>query len=318
MRVLFVSEFIAERPQGATQLAKAHYESFCSIFSAENVDLLALRLTDEEINENEFESYVGFHNRKELLCNILSGRPFFINKQVEKIFLEKVRINEYSLIYFDNSYYGSIIKKIKKIKPELPIIAFYHGVYFNGGIETLKKGRAGIRYLPRFFSNIINERRTVRYADKQILLNERDERALVKYYQGKADTFLPIYYVDTSKIEDVQEKPDEFRILFLGGNFWPNVQGITWFSENVMPYVKECCKLYIVGRNMELLATEKAFKDAKNIAVIGSTDDLDYWYNSADIVVGPIFAGEGMKTKTAEAMMYGKVFLRHKRGFMWV
>ena len=46
-----------------------------------------------------------------------------------------------------------------------------------------------------------------------------------------------------------------------------------------------------------------------NVTVVGSVENLDEWYNKADLVVGPIFKGEGMKTKTCEALMYGKRYL---------
>ena len=45
---------------------------------------------------------------------------------------------------------------------------------------------------------------------------------------------------------------------------------------------------------------------SKKIIIIGEVDDLTEYYMSASAVVCPIFLGDGMKTKTAEAMMYGK------------
>jgi glycosyltransferase involved in cell wall biosynthesis len=40
--------------------------------------------------------------------------------------------------------------------------------------------------------------------------------------------------------------------------------------------------------------------------VIGPVDNLFEWYRLARFVIAPIFDGSGMKTKVAEAMMYGK------------
>ena len=149
----------------------------------------------------------------------------------------------------------------------------------------------------------------VKYCDKCIVLNDRDNVELIKYYKRSADMFLPVYYKDTAKINTVSLDQDEFRILFVGGKFWPNILGITWFVENVMPKLNKRAKLYIVGRGMEYLQEEELFNKTKNVTVVGGVENLDYWYNSANITVGPIFHGDGMKTKTAEALMYGKKFI---------
>ena len=53
-----------------------------------------------------------------------------------------------------------------------------------------------------------------------------------------------------------------------------------------------------IGRKKEL--------ERDNVKVIGTVEDLSVYYNLADAVIMPIFFGNGMKVKTAEAMMYGK------------
>ena len=40
--------------------------------------------------------------------------------------------------------------------------------------------------------------------------------------------------------------------------------------------------------------------------VVGEVESLAQWYHDAYFVVAPIFDGSGMKTKVAEALMYGK------------
>ena len=95
-------------------------------------------------------------------------------------------------------------------------------------------------------------------------------------------------------------------MLFVGSYYWPNVKGIKWFVDNVMPLLTDEYKLYIVGKNFEKM---KEKLESEKVFVVGTVDDLGEWYYKADIVVGPIFDGTGMKTKTVEALMYGKVYL---------
>ena len=45
---------------------------------------------------------------------------------------------------------------------------------------------------------------------------------------------------------------------------------------------------------------------ASNVEVAGSVENLSEYYYKTDAVIIPILYGDGMKVKTAEAMMYGK------------
>ena len=78
-----------------------------------------------------------------------------------------------------------------------------------------------------------------------------------------------------------------------------------------MPRVK--ARLVVVGKGMDALAGELS---RENIEVHGFVDDLDAFYYRADIMVLPIFSGGGMKTKTAEAMMFGKTIFGTAESFI--
>lgn len=309
MKMLYISEYYGEKGQGAYQLTRAQIKSFKELLGNSNVDIVSIKL-DHAVPEDETLFLSSTTTTIDKLINLVHGYPVFYSKRCEDAIIELVRKNNYDLIYMGNSYFGATVKKIKKLFPNIPIWVFYHGVKANSGRQTIK----AVNYRPTIFlrciANIFGEKMTVKYSDTQILLNERDSKELEKYYHRKADVLLPIYYKDTANIYNIEQR-DEFRILFLGSSFWPNIQGITWFAKNVMPKIEERAKLYIVGRGMEVLRKKTEFQ-SNRIEVVGETDDLNYWYNSADIVVGPIFHGEGMKTKTAEALMYGKVYLGTK------
>ena len=72
--------------------------------------------------------------------------------------------------------------------------------------------------------------------------------------------------------------------------------------------------LYVVGQGMKVLANETLYQK-ENIHIIGEVEDLAPWYYHADLVVEPIFEGDGMKTKTVEAMMFGKTVLGSDEAF---
>ena len=70
--------------------------------------------------------------------------------------------------------------------------------------------------------------------------------------------------------------------------------------------IKEDIELQVVGKNMEKIKDEV---NSNKVNIIGSVDDLSAYYKESDFVIEPIFQGAGMKVKTAEAMMFGKVIL---------
>ena len=104
---------------------------------------------------------------------------------------------------------------------------------------------------------------------------------------------------------DTQErvKPgEEPYLLFVGGGFYANQGGIEWFVRNVVPRI--AIKTCIVGRGFD--GFKALLEQSGRVEVVGAVEDLAPWYLNARLVVAPIFDGSGMKTKVAEALMFGK------------
>ena len=123
-------------------------------------------------------------------------------------------------------------------------------------------------------------------------------------YGKQADLYLPISFEDTFDESQIFEKEYQgFTLLFVGSLFGPNIEGITWFSKEVMSKLPTEIQLIVVGKGLE---TKKNQIERENVEVIGTVDDVGEYYYKADAVIIPIFYGDGMKVKTAEALMYGK------------
>ena len=140
-------------------------------------------------------------------------------------------------------------------------------------------------------------------------MNNRDAKQILYIYKKNVAALLPTSFNDLgeAKKEEVLGEP---KYLFVGSDFFANIQGITWFVQEVMPYVEG--KLFIVGQGMEK-AVSHLISD--RVQVIGYVQSLKEWYAKVDIVVCPLFLGSGMKTKTAEAMMYGKAIVGTPEAF---
>ena len=99
---------------------------------------------------------------------------------------------------------------------------------------------------------------------------------------------------------------DKKKILFVGKKYYPNLIGFKWFVDNVLPSLTDNIQVDVVGRGLEELRNE--YSDSR-INVIGGVESLNPYYENADIVIAPLFDGGGMKSKTVEALSFGKIFV---------
>jgi glycosyltransferase involved in cell wall biosynthesis len=157
-------------------------------------------------------------------------------------------------------------------------------------------------------ANYFAERKSGRYSDKIICLSERDSRLLHKLYGRAATHVSPMALQDKLPLlashtaDQPVGKPQQKFALFVGGLFYANRAGIMWFVNHVSPRIG--IKICIVGKGFEKFRDELEL-DGK-VEVVGAVDSLAEWYLNSQFVIAPIFDGSGMKTKVAEAFMFGK------------
>ena len=112
---------------------------------------------------------------------------------------------------------------------------------------------------------------------------------------------LPISFKDRFDRDKINRKDSSRELLFIGSNFGPNYDGIKWFIQNIMHKLQEY-KLIIVGKDFEKVREEL---ERDNVSVVGTVENLDDYYYKYFNIILPIKYGDGMKVKTAEAMMFG-------------
>ena len=118
---------------------------------------------------------------------------------------------------------------------------------------------------------------------------------------------IPLYVLD-----DVEEGEynwqDRQDILFVAGfNHPPNVDGLCWFVDEVMPLVWQSCpqlKVHVIGSNAPAVVTALA---SERVIVHGYLSDreLAEQYSRARMVAVPLRFGAGVKGKVLEALQHG-------------
>ena len=267
------------------------------------------RLTVLELTRNSIR---GFKS----VINAFRGYIDGISAETINFTLHEINVKNIKKIFVDGSNFGGIVKLVKIRFPNVQVYTFFHNVearFFWGSFRQRKT----IHALAVAMANYLAERKSVKYSDKIICLSERDSRLLQKIYDRAATHVSSMALQDKLPLDAAQtvgqpvnQHPQKFA-LFVGGTFYANRAGIAWFVEHVVPRIH--VKIFIVGRGFDALRQD--LERVGKVEVVGAVDDLAGWYRDAHFVIAPIFDGSGMKTKVAEALMYGKKIIGTPEAF---
>ena len=237
------------------------------------------------------------------LTSVFSGMIDGVNASVVAEVVATIQSKGISRVLVDGSGLGYLCKQLRLRAPHAEMFTVFHNCearFFLGALRHYKS----LRSLGVLIANFNSERLAVRNSDRLICLNRRDSDLILRLYgRGATDVSAialrdrRILSVDPSRTVTVGQ-----YVLFVGGGFYANTAGIAWYARHVAPHVP--VRTLVVGMGLESMKTE--IERFGNIEVVGAVDDLAPWYVGASFVVAPIFDGSGMKTKVAEALMFGK------------
>lgn len=234
-----------------------------------------------------------------------------LNKRLEKGILQHISNNTYDIVFISHSLLGRIASKIKKKNPSIKIVCCFHNIEKQYAKEYIRV--SGMIHLPFLYAATYNENLAVKYSDYSILLNQRDSNLYTAIYKKKASLILPVSCEDKFEehkcIIDI-DSIEQITYLFVGVSFFANIEAISWFISNVLPFIPG--RLIIAGKGMDNYRTKF---ESPRVTVEGYVKDLADLYYSSTYIILPIQSGGGMKTKTAEALMYGKTVIGTKEAF---
>lgn len=241
------------------------------------------------------------------LLGINVGLTPLIKKNIYKTAFEK----ECTHIFLGTSRLGKLAKTFRKFN----CITFFHNIeyiYIKKRIRNLSLVQQ-VLSLPMIWNVRYAEKIAQKYSNKIIVLNARDSMDLERLYGRKADIILPITFEDRYneiKANRFDKKSERKIISFVGSDFFGNTEGLFWFIENCAKSINADLNIY--GSGMD----KYKFKyNISNVNFVGFIEDIDVAYYESDLIILPIFQGSGMKTKTCEALMYGKTIIGSSEAF---
>ena len=288
-KIMLLTPALQEKPMGGRELLCRLNHDTLKAIGGEGFILFELPLRRMRTWPDYFNAFRGY----------IDG----LTKESVAQALALIETEAIETVFVDGSNLGRFVSLLKRRSPRVEIIVFFHNAevrFFWGAFRE----RMSLRALAVMVTNFLAERQAVRWSNKRVCLNKRDSEMLRRVYGRGATHIAPMALEDkrpagSSNIQPIAVEP---FALFVGGTFYANRAGIAWYAEQVAPRVG--IKVCVVGRGFEALRQELEIPG--KLEVIGAVDDLSVWYARARFVIAPIFDGSGMKTKVAEALMYGK------------
>lgn len=320
MRGIFISQAVLNKNNGGGQFVRSLIGLLRKTVGFNNLTIVSL---PDQSDTHEFARkeenliiYDDNPSKMQMLKNVLSGNPKWVSKNINDQIIDFIKREKFDFVFLGFSTYEYLMKRIKK-EINIPVFVMYQGIAPNTkksklvGKSLMKK----IKIYPSYCMVLKREKKVAMLSSCNIVHNKRERDAFFHYYKKEPDLYLPVFIADKFS-EEKGNNPGykEFSLLFVGSYFGPNLSGLEWFTQNVMPKLPNGISLYVVGQGMEVLKNEDLYKK-DNIHIIGEVEELAPWYYHANLVVEPIFEGDGMKTKTVEAMMFGKTILGSDEAF---
>jgi glycosyltransferase involved in cell wall biosynthesis len=96
-------------------------------------------------------------------------------------------------------------------------------------------------------------------------------------------------------------------LIFIGGfRHLPNLEGIQWFADKVLPLLNDLgfsAPVRVIGSGLDTL--KMAELSSKGLQMLGGLDDISAIYEQSRIAIVPLLTGAGRKGKVGEALSYG-------------
>lgn len=203
--------------------------------------------------------------------------------------------NSYNVIWFQYFFYSKALEGIED-NSILKVIDT-HDRWADRNRIFQKNGVTPVGY----YTTKRGERKALKRADVVIAIQKREGKYFEKLLKG-TDTKV-ITMGDLVEQRYTLNRNNGLCYGFIGTSYKPNVMGLKWFCEEVLPLVREECPdscLVIAG------TVCNSVPDMSGVIKMGRVDNLEEFYSKIDFAINPVMSGTGLNIKTIEALSYRK------------
>lgn len=306
MKVLYIAK------RGPNNIAaKTHLSVIKAIYGADNVIEIDLLKALPEHKDRYIAYGYNSKNLGERIIRFLQGNSPFISNKIIGDLCSVIRENRISLVFSEESDLGNLYKKIKDTFHNVRIICFFHDISADLFAKRIDDAPKWKRHYILECKNIIKQEKvTQKYVDEKWVFNQADAERFMAHYGYAPDEIIPMGAPIPKTSEEykkiVTDKKDKKQMLFVCSSYYVNIDGFKWFYQNVIPNLKRKYHIIIVGTGAQQL---KSLITNEDIEILGRVESMAAYYESADVIIEPVFDGGGMKVKTIEALSFGKVII---------
>ena len=250
---------------------------------------------EDQLRQIGVETYCGDPQAS----NAIHGNSYQIAYDYRMLLNRKKYDAAFINFWYVAEYYIPIIRKHS---PGTKIIVVTHDIHFNREMrEAALKNDPDLN--KKAEETKIRELRVYEESDIVWVVSEAEKELLSNYINPSMIQVVPL-------VEQLQTNSKGFEeregLLFVGNfNHRPNVDGVRWFVNEVLPIVWKNIpdvSLNIVGNNPppDLVSPE-----SEKVVLTGYVKDLTPYLNTARVSVAPLLYGGGVKGKVLEAMGSG-------------
>ena len=239
----------------------------------------------------------------------LQADRFFSKKMVQK--LETVLAQEqFDVVILESIFVGNYIETIRK-HSQARILLRVHNIEYLIWKRLAQQTQNPLnKLLYNYLSTSLKrfELSLFKKIDGYLPITEVDHQFFKKQFPTLRSKPIPFAInLSSYPIQNHQINEEQLSFFHLGSMNWqPNVEGISWFLENVWEKVAEKypqISLSLAGKGNRALF---AHKNLKNVHVFDFVDNAQQFMNEHDVMIAPLLSGSGMRIKIMEGMALGK------------
>ena len=214
------------------------------------------------------------------------------------------------VIWFEHTFLFPLAAGLQDRFPEALLVGNAHNMECSLQdrlAEVASHSSARHWYQLQAEANRQNESEMMKQCDAIFCCSEDDAR-IARSLGDRAKVFSVANGVDTEFFQPGEQaaEPDPSpRLLFTGGmKYEPNQDAVRFFVREILPLIRKShpdCRFRIAGGSAQEVF-EKLAESDPGIEIASDVPDMRPHFEAADVVVVPLRAGSGTRTKILEAM----------------
>jgi len=262
-------------------------------------------------------------NLRDAASHVITGESYHLSRfhvpRMERVIERIMRTEYFDIIILESLFMSSYIPAIRRLT-DADIVLRAHNVEHRIWADVTQEMRGPKKWLLQLFQRKLQkaELEVLHQVDAVATISEVDTRWFREHEpsrEGGSHVVTIPFGLDVQQCPHQSMGTPPNHVLHLGAMDWaPNIQGVSWFVEEVWPRVRahvSNVELTLAGRNMP---ESWVSDDNRGLHVVGEVEDARSAYDTPCVVVVPLHAGSGMRIKLAEALAAGRPIVTTTKG----